>query len=153
MTVDVKRQLAVLDPSTGELIPIEVGVVTVAEATARLPIVQRTLRELRRFEAFLADTVKDDMVARGQTERRAGAVVYELKAEAEWIVDDEGALFRVLVDASANDEITRSELDEACAQLVTYRWHHGRLSTLAKRIPAINDHRRRVEGPARLKQK
>lgn len=153
MTVDVKRQLAVLDPSTGELIPIELGVVTVQEATARLPIVQRTLRELKRFEAFLADTVKDDMVARGQTERRAGDVVYELKPEAEWIVDDEGALFRVLHQARAHEEITETELAEACQQVVTFKYHHGRLSTLAKRVPAINEHRRRVEGPARLKQK
>jgi len=153
MTVDVKRQLALVDPSTGELIPIEVGVITVAEAAARLPLVQRTLRELRRFEQFLADTVAADMRARGATERRVDDLIYELKPEATWIVDDGGALFRALLEALGEKQITDNEFNEAVQQLVTFKFDHRRLNVLARRVPAIDQLRRRVEGDARLRVK
>jgi len=114
---------------------------------------QRTLRELRRFEQFLADTVADDMRTHGQTERRAGDVVYELRAEATWVVDDPGALFQVLHDGVARDEITRLEFDDAVQQVVEFTFHQGKLNSLARRLPQIDKLRRRVEGESRLRQK
>jgi len=143
-----------VDPTSGELFGWAVGApISAVDAADQLPLVTRALVELRRIEAYLRDVIADDMRASGQTERLAGDVTFELKPEGTWAVGDEGALFRVLVDACAQNQITRNELDEACAQLVTFRFHHGRLTTLAKRVPAINEHRRRVEGAAKLRVK
>jgi hypothetical protein len=144
--------LTIVDPVSGELIEISTGPLTLEEAAARLPFIQRTMRELRRFEAFLLDSVAASF-AEGQTEKRIGEALFELKPEATWVVDDDGALFQVLHDAVARKEITEAEFGQACAQVVTYRWNHARLNALAKRAPQINEHRHLVEGPAKLRQK
>lgn len=93
------------------------------------------------------------MAARGQVERRVDAVIYELKPAVEWVVDDGGALFQVLRDACVQGQITNSELEEACTQVVEFKFDHRRLASLSKRVPAINDLRRRVEGESKLRQK
>lgn len=152
MTVDVAPR--VINPRTGELVGLTVGVpIAAGDAAEQLPLVSAAIAHLRRVEAYLRDVIQDSMQAAGQTERRFEAAIYELKPEATWIVDDEGALFRVLHQATARGEITEAELAEACQQIVQFKYHHGRLSTLARRVPAINEHRRRVEGPAKLRQK
>jgi hypothetical protein len=144
--------LSIVDQTTGELIEISTGPLTLEEAAARLPFAQRMVRELRRFETFLLDSIAASFTE-GQTEKRIGEALFEMKPEAAWIIDDEGALFALLHAAVARDEITEAEFGEACAQLVTYRWHNGRLTTLARRLPSIDQHRHRVEGPAKLRQK
>lgn len=153
MTVEVKRQLALLDPATGELIPISYDPISADEAASRLPATQAMVKELRRYEQFLADCVTDEMKARGQTERRAGDVMFELKGVADWVMDDPGAMFALLHESVARGDITEDEFNEAVAQVITYRANHARLNVLSKRVPAINEHRRRVEGDARLRVK
>lgn len=143
-----------VDPASGQLFEWAVGApISAADAAEQLPLVTRAIHELGRIEAYLRDVVTDDMHVRGQTERRAGDVVYELKAEATWTVEDGGALYAVLHQACARDEITQNELREACQQIVSFKFHHARLTTLAKRVPEIDQHRRRVEGEPRLRVK
>lgn len=144
--------LTIVDPASGELIEISTGPLTLEEAAARLPFVQRTLRELRRFESFLLDSVAASFTD-GQTEKRIGEALFELKGDAVWIVEDEGAMFALLHDAVARGDVTEEEFGHACAQLVSYGWNHARLNVLAKRIPQIDTLRRRVTGAAKLRQK
>lgn len=134
----------------GEVIDLELGPITAEEAAQRIPFIQATLRELKRFEQFLSDVVSDEMRARGQTERRAGDTVFELKPETAWVVDDGGAMYAVLYQAVGKHEITENEFHEAVQQVVTHRFDHRRLNVLVKRVPEIDTHRKRVEGAAKL---
>ena len=93
------------------------------------------------------------MVARGQTERRSGDVVYELRPETEWLVDDGEALMVLLDGALRNGEITAEEREKALQEIVTFKANHSTLNVLTKRVPEIETLRRKVEGAAKLKLK
>ena len=150
MTLTVQPSLLTKD---GEVMELELLPISADDAGLLLPQVRAVLKQVLRYEGYLTDVIKSEMVSKGQREHRSGETVYELKGEAEWFVDDPGALFRVLMEACVDNEITRDELDTACAQVVTHRWHHGRLTTLAKRVPEIDRHRHRTEGEPRLRTK
>ena len=151
----VPTHLAIVDRLTGEVIGPEVGAaISVDEAAEQLPLVTAAITHLRRVEGYLRDVIAETMKAAGQVERRVpSGETYELKAEGTWAVSDEGALFAALTDACARGEITRNEQDEACQQVVIFRWHHGRLTTLARRVPRVDEYRARSEGEPRLRVK
>ena len=142
-----------LDPRTGEVITISFDAISADEAASRLPTIQALLRELRRFEQFLSDMVTAEMQARGQTERRAGELLFELKPEATWVVDDDNALMELLGDAVDRGDITDEEKQKAAQTTIAFRFNHAALNSLAKRIPEVNGLRHRVEGAARLRIK
>ena len=150
MTLTVQPSLLTKD---GEVVELELLPISADDAGLLLPQVRAVLQQVRRYEGYLADVIKSEMVSRSQRERRAGEVVYELKGDAEWIVDDSGALFRVLVEARARGEITPEEHVKAHQQVVTHHFNHTALGVLAKRLPEINRHRHRVEGDPRLRVK
>lgn len=152
MSTDLARIPRVVTPE-GEIIELALGPLSVEEALARLPQVQEAARAIRRFEAFLTDTIAADMRSRGQSERRAGDVVYELKADAQWVVDEPDRLWVLLGAAVDRGEITDNERSAAIQQVVSFKPNHTHLGPLAKRIPEINQLRRRVEGEPRLRVK
>ncbi len=137
----------------GEVMELELLPISADDAGLLLPQVRAVLQQVRRYEGFLADVVKSSMLERGQRERRSGDTVYELRGEAEWIVDDSGALFRVLVEARARGEITPEEHVKAHQQIVTHHFNHSALDVLVKRVPEIDQHRHRTEGEPRLRTK
>lgn len=152
MTTDLAPRI--VNPRTGELVGLEVGgAISVDEAAEQLPLVTAAIAHLIRVKDYLRDVITDSMVKAGQTERLMGEALYELKGDASWIVDDQGALFRALVDACSHDQITRLELDDAVQQVVEFVFHQGKLNALARRVPAVDQLRRRVEGEPRLRQK
>lgn len=146
---NVDQRPRILTPD-GEVIELEFGAITADEAASRIPFIQSTLRELRRYEQFLGDMVAAEMRSRGQTERRSGELVFELKPETAWVVDDGGAMYAVLYQAVAKDEITENEFHEAVQQVVSHKFDHRRLNVLVKRVPEIEKHRNRIEGQAKL---
>ncbi len=150
VTLTVQPSLLTKD---GEVVPLELSPISADDAGLLLPQVRAVLQQVRRYEGFLADVIKSEMVSRGQRERRAGETVYELKGEAEWVVDDSGALFRVLVEARARGEVTPEEHEKAHQQVVTHHWNNSALNVLAKRVPEIDQHRHRTEGEPRLRTK
>jgi len=154
VTVDAQRVPALID-STGEVIELGESLppISADAAGALLPRVRGALAAVRRLEGYLVSVLTGEMTARGQSERRVGDVVYALRSEGEWTVPDAGALHRVLVQAMTNSEITAHELEAACQQLVTFRFDHRALNLLAKRVPEIDQHRRRIEGEPRLRTK
>lgn len=146
------KALSLIDPVTGEVIVIDLGPISEEDAAARLPFVQRAIRELRRFEAFLLEVIAASFVE-GQTECRIADQLFERKPEATWVVDDPQAMVQLLDAALARREITDEERHKASQTLVSYRFNHTQINVLSKRIPAINDLRRRVEGDAHLRIK
>jgi hypothetical protein len=150
--VQIKSSSAIVTPD-GEIIALTLGPITAEEAATRLPVIQDTLKALRRFEDFLSQCVSDDMIAKGQTERRSGAFVYELKPDAEWVVSDDERLFNVLLGARNAGEVTDKEFYDAAKEQQVFKFDHRRLAVLAKRLPVIDTLRRRVEGATRLRIK
>ena len=153
MTADPLTVQPALLTKDGEVIELELLPISADDAGLLLPQVRAVLQQVRRYEGYLAEVVKSEMIQRGQRERRAGDVVYELKGEAEWIVTDPGAMFRVLVEARAQGEITAEEHEKAHQQIVSHRYNHTALNLLAKRVPEIDQYRHRTEGEPRLRTK
>ena len=137
----------------GEVVELVLGPMTTEAACRQLPQIREALAAIRRYEGYLVDLIAQEMQARGQTERRAGDLVIEYKAESAWEIKDEPALWTLLQDACAKDEITQNELNEAIQQQLTFRANHTRLNALSKRIPEINGLRERVTGTPRLRIK
>jgi len=131
-----------------ELLPISAD-----DAGLLLPQVRAVLQQVRRYEGWLVQVVSDEMKARGQRERRAGETVYELKADAEWVVDDQEAMANVLDVAVTRSDITSEECQKAHQVVVSHRYNHTALGVLAKRVPEINKYRHRTEGDPRLRVK
>ena len=150
MTLTVQPSLLTQD---GEVVKLELSPISAEDAGLLLPQVRAVLQQIRRYEGYLADVIRSEMAHRGQRERRSGDTVYELKGDAEWVVDDSGALFRVLVEARARGEITAEEHEKAHQQVVTHHFNHAALKVLAKRVPEIDKHRHRTEGEPRLRTK
>ena len=148
----VRRLPAVLDV-TGEILELELIPMSADDAGLQLPRIRAAAAVLRRYADYLADIVISEMKQRHQRERRSGDTVYELKGDAEWVVDDSGALFRVLVEARARGEITAEEHEKAHQQVVTHHFNHSALNVLAKRVPEIDQHRHRTEGEPKLRTK
>jgi hypothetical protein len=143
---------AIVTPD-GEIIELTLGPISADDAATRLPVVQDTLKALRRFEDFLSQCVSEDMQAHGQTERRVGSLVYELKPDAEWVVTNDEQMFNVLRDARTAGEVTDKEFYDAAKEQQVFKFDHRRLAVLAKRLPVIDTLRRRVEGATRLRIK
>jgi hypothetical protein len=154
MTTEIAAPLAprLLTPD-GEIISLELGAITADDAGTLLPQIIDFSRRVARYRGFLEQVVTDEMVARGQTERRSGDVVYELRPETEWLVDDGEALMVLLDGALRNGEITAEEREKALQEIVTFKANHSTLNVLTKRVPEIETLRRKVEGAAKLKLK
>lgn len=145
--------LAIMTPE-GELLGLSTATpVTVDEAAVLLPRVREALQAVRRYADYLEDMVRRSMVERGQRERRSGDTLYELKAEAEWIIDRADALADLLQAAVDSGDITADERAKAHQVVVSHRWNHTHLNTLAKRVPEVDQYRRRTEGEPRLRIK
>ncbi|HEV2250225.1 MAG TPA: hypothetical protein VGT60_06945 [Candidatus Limnocylindria bacterium] len=146
------KALSLIDPASGEIVPIDLAPISAEDAAAKLPVVQRAIRELRRFEAFLLEVIGASFVE-GQTEKRIADQLFERKLETAWVIDDEGALWALLHAAAVREEITEAEFAKATTQVVSYRFNHSVLNVLVKRIPAIDTLRHRVTGDAKLRIK
>lgn len=154
MTETVTRPVPAIVDELGEIMPLDLTVALSAEEAAELyPRARAHLARLRSFTERLAEIVTADMAEAGQTERRVGQTLYELKSEARWIVNDAPGLYGELEGARDRGEITQVELDDAAGVTSVHRFHNGRLSALAKRLPVIERFRRRVEDPATLRIK
>lgn len=139
--------------SNGELVPLDIAPISVERAGELLPQVVELSRAVARYRGFLESVLTDEMIAKGQTEKRVGSTVFELKSDGVWTVTDEQELAAVLRVASATGDLTHEEVNAAMSERIVLSWHHGKLTTLAKRVPAIDQHRSRSEAPAKLRVK
>lgn len=152
MTITERNAPALIDES-GEIVRLEMLPVSADQAGTLLPKVYEHLKAVRRFAQYLEDALSAQMATDGQTERLIDGRLWECKPEVGWEIEDEGAMFALLAQSLRDGQITEAEFIDAVQQEVVYRFDNGRLNALAKRLPAIDGFRRRVEGKARLRLK
>ncbi len=152
--IDRRTQQAVLDQQTGELVPLDTSLPISADAAGELlPRLRDVLNDLRRYIQFCESVLTQQMQADGQTERRVGDVVWQLKTDGEWTVADPVRLRDVLYNAGEVRAITHDELEKAMRVEERITFDHGVLNVLSKRVPEISKWRARADMAPRLKEK
>lgn len=151
MTTTLAPSAPSLIDANGEIVALALEPISAERAGALLPQVIELSRTVARYRGFLEQVLTDSMTAAGQTEKRVGETIYELKPEATWTVIDEPALSRALRAAIDAGELADYEVAAAVTERITYSFHHGRLNQLAKRVPLIEQYRSRTESPAKLR--
>ncbi len=149
----IASQLPAIVSADGEVIRLEMIPMTADDAGAMLPKVTDWIKEARRLEGYLLDVVSSEMRQQGQTERRAGGIVFELKAPSTWVVDDPEAMGAAVLEAHRLGQVTREELEKGAQQRISWTFNHSILNSLAKRVPAIETFRRKESGEPRLSVK
>ena len=136
-----------------EVVPLTLLPITAERAGQLLPEVIELSRMVARYRGYLESVLTESMAAAGQSEKRVGTTLYELKTESQWIVDDEAGFADALQAAVARGDATQEEANECATARVTIHVNHTKANLLAKRIPVLNDFRRKVIGAARLRLK
>lgn len=153
MTIDATPHVPALVDSNGEVVPLALGPVSADRAGELLPQIIELSRLVARYRGFLEGVLTETMTLQGQTERRVGSTIYELKSEGVWTVTDEGLLWAVLEHAVDAGDLTRGEVGAAMTERIVRSFNHAKLNVLAKRVPGIDTYRQRSETPAKLRVK
>lgn len=143
---------AIID-TTGEVVTLDLSLAISAEdAAARLPVVQKVMRELRRYSGWLETVLTDEITkVQGRTELRIGGAVFEIKPDYEWVITEPQALYDLLAAARDRGEVTQDEMDAAVRLEVSARANNSKLNALSKRLPEIDRYRTRTETPPKLR--
>lgn len=153
MTTTLAPSAPSLIDANGEIVALALEPISAERAGALLPQVIELSRTVARYRGFLEQVLTDSMTEAGQTEKRVGDTVYQLKGDSVWTVTDEQALARVLRDALDAGELTPEEVAAAVSERIVLSFHQGRLTTLAKRVPAIEQYRSHSESAPKLRVK
>jgi hypothetical protein len=148
-----ETQLPAIVTPDGEVIRMELTPMSATEAGSLLGHVQGWLAQARRLEGYLLNLLEAEMRQSGQTERRAGDLTLEFKGSTTWVVDDGEAMGAALLAAHRDGQVTRDELALAAQQRTSWTFNHARLNALVKRVPAIDELRRKVTGDPRISVK
>lgn len=154
MTIAARNAAPVLINEDGSFMSLDTSLPVSADDAGRiLPKLAEAIRQARRYEGFLRDTLSAAMSTAGQTERLIDGTLWSLKPEATWVITNEGAMCLALEGAALRNDITDIELLHAMKTEVSVTFNHTSLNSLAKRLPEIDQYRSRVESVAKLSTK
>lgn len=153
MTTETRPYVPAIVTPQGEVLELTLKPVSVEQAGTALPSLYEYLRFLRRYIDFHESVIADEMRERGQTERRIGETVYELKGESVWSVKDPEGLYQMLVGAQERGDLTAEEFDVVVTRRAVVSVNHTKANVLQKRVPEINNFRERTESVPRLRVK